>query len=258
MSRTPQPDWPVPGEFPALANAHVHVWCAWLDDPRLGGPEADGVLAPVERAKAAAFHFAADRRRYVASHAALRWLLGRYADTAPSALAFVPGPDGKPLLAGQLELHFNLSHSGPLGLIAVSRGLAVGVDVEHRWEMPDIAALEERMFTPAARKRQQRLAPEPRLRGFYRRWTQLEAVGKCRGTGLDLDHATPGNEHLTPADPGKGFTGCLACERPPMRVDFFQFTPEVSSAPPASTGSRPPILPGLPHRQPVPAPLSSP
>jgi 4'-phosphopantetheinyl transferase len=256
MDRSPHLDWPVPDRFPALPAAGVHVWCVWLDDPRLGESDAD-MLSAVERARAAAFHFAADRRRYVAAHAALRRLLAGYLGTAPSTLAFAAGPSGKPALAGEPELHFNLSHSGPLALVAVARGLAVGVDVEQRWELPELAVLEERMFTPAARRRQQRLAPEARLRGFYRRWTQLEAVGKCRGTGLELENPLPGAEHLVPADPVEGFTGCLACERLPAAIDFLGYGPGVSSAPPGDTGSPQPTLPGLPHRQKAMARLSS-
>jgi 4'-phosphopantetheinyl transferase len=257
MDRTPHLDWPVPGRFPALAAAGVHVWCAWLDDPRLGAAGAVAALSDAERAKAAAFHFETDRRRYVVAHAMVRQLLARYLDAEVAALAFVTGPSGKPALAGETGLQFNLSHSGPLALFGVARGFAVGVDVEQRWEMPDLAVLEERMFTPAARRRQQRLAPEPRLRGFYRRWTQLEAIGKCRGTGLELENLAPGTEHLTPADPAAGFTGCLACERPPDRVDFLGYAPEVASAPPSDTAPHPQTLPGLPHPRPTLVRLSS-
>jgi hypothetical protein len=256
MDRTPKIDWPVPGSVPPLAAAGVHVWCAWLDDPRLGGPAAEAGLSTAERAKAAAFHFETDRRRYVAAHAMMRRLLASYLDAEATTLAFVRGPSGKPALAGETDLHFNLSHSGPLGVLAIARGLAVGVDIEQRWEMPDLTLLEERMFTPAACRRQQRLDPAPRLRKFYRRWTQLEAIGKCRGTGLELENPTPGTEHLTPADPAGGFTGCLACERPPACMDFMGYAPEVSSAPSTDTASPHCILPGLPHRQPALARLS--
>jgi 4'-phosphopantetheinyl transferase len=244
--------------MPPLPGATVHLWCACLDDPALGGPAALEVLSAAERAKAAAFHFEADRRRYVAAHGMVRRLLAHYVDMDAGALAFVLGPGGKPALAGESAVHFNLSHSGPLALVAVARGFEVGVDVEQRWEMPDLSTLEERMFTPAARRRQQRLAPTPRLHGFYRRWTQLEAVGKCRGVGLEMETQMAGSEHLTPADPSEGFTGCLACARPPARVDFFSYAREVAaSAPPGDTASPHPILPGLPHRHPAPVRLSS-
>jgi 4'-phosphopantetheinyl transferase len=281
MDRAPRIDWPVPGAFPPLASGQVHVWCAWLDAPDADAPGLGALLSSDERARAAAFHFATDRRRYIASHALLRQVLAGYlaaestiggtlcpdpksdarglAHKAPpsaSELEFASGSSGKPELLNA-QLQFNLSHSGPLALLAVARDQAVGVDVEQRWEMPDLAILEERMFTPAALRRQQRLGPDLRLNGFYRRWTQLEAVGKCRGTGLALETMATGAEHLTPVDPAEGFTGCLACERAPALIAFFRYLMGMSSSLPETTASTTPILPGLPHRLEGLAPLSS-
>lgn len=249
MDRPPLIAWPVPDAFPALAPADVHVWCGWLDDPVSSGPEARASLSGEETTRAAAFHFEAGRRRYAAAHAMTRGLLARYLGVAPGALEFAAGPAGKPVLAGA-ALHFNLSHSGPLALLAVARDQPVGVDIEQRWELPELALLEEKMFTPAALRRQQGLAPGPRLRAFYRRWTQVEAVGKCRGTGLTLEQGVAGTEHLAPADAAEGFTGCVACTHPPVRLSFHQFAPALLVTPGPTTANTHPILPGIPHRHP--------
>ncbi len=281
MDRPPPIDWPVPGAFPALAPADVHVWCAWLDAPGADGPAAFAILSADEQARAGAFHFTADRRRYVAAHAMARQVLAGYLSagavggvlypdrgrafaesgykTPPTPraanLQFVKGPHGKPSLVGD-ALHFNLSHSGPLALLAVARDQAVGVDLEQHGEMPDLAVLEERMFTPEALRHQQRLAPDARLRGFYRQWTQLESVGKCRGSGLELGKMVLGDEHLVSADPAEGFSGCLACTRKPARVGFFRYPSEVSFSLPETTAFPSLILPGLPHRLEGLAPVS--
>src|SRR3954470_222936 len=113
MDQPPPIDWPVPGAFPALKGNEVHVWCAWLDAPGADGPAAAAVLSGEERARAAAFHFAADRRRYVASHAMLRNVLAGYVAggpansdhdegavpraqiVSPSRLEITKGPSGK-------------------------------------------------------------------------------------------------------------------------------------------------------------------
>ena len=152
MSRLPSIDWRVPAGFPALAPREVHVWCGWIDAPEADDPASTAVLSEEESARAAAFHFAVDRRRYTASHAMLRQVLGRYVGRDPRSLAFTAGASGKPGLAGG-EVQFNLSHSGPLALLAVAPDQEVGVDLELRWEMPDLAVLEERVFTPAALRR---------------------------------------------------------------------------------------------------------
>src|SRR5437870_575797 len=78
MEQPPIIDWPVRGTFPALAPGEVHVWCGWLDAPPGDDAPATTVLSAEERTRAAAFHFAADRRRYVAAHAMVRQLLARY------------------------------------------------------------------------------------------------------------------------------------------------------------------------------------
>lgn len=254
MERPPPIDWPAPDAFPALASGDVHVWCGWLDDPAASGPEACASLSGEETARAAAFHFEAGRRRYTAAHAMKRGVLARYLGIAPGRLAFAAGTSGKPVLVGGAP-HFNLSHSGPLALFAVARDQPLGVDLEQRWELPELALLEERMFTSAALRRQQRLAPGPRLRGFYRRWTQIEAIGKCRGTGLVLAPDAVGTEHLVPADPAPGFTGCLACSRPPARLTLLQWAFSHGTKPAPKVFTYQP--PAFPIDNPSRAPLSS-
>ncbi len=92
-----------------------------------------------------------------AFHEALRQVLARYLEQEPGEIELSVGEHGKPRLAGE-QLHFNLSHSGALGLIAVCRDREVGVDVE-------------------------RLRPK-REAAFYWRWARHEARVKCLGTGL--------------------------------------------------------------------------
>ncbi|MDQ6812000.1 MAG: 4-phosphopantetheinyl transferase, partial [Actinomycetota bacterium] len=74
---------------------------------------------------------------------ALRDVLAAYLETSPEAIRIVDGAHGKPELAGR-ELHFNLSHSGDVGLVAVSRERPVGVDVERIDGRRDVLALAER------------------------------------------------------------------------------------------------------------------
>ena len=88
-------------------------------------------LAPDVLARADRFAFPHDRRRYVAAHGALRAILGGYLNTTPAGVPIRYTPQGKPYLAPpSSDIRFNLSHSGELALIAVTRGREVGVDVE--------------------------------------------------------------------------------------------------------------------------------
>lgn len=95
--------------------------------------------------------------RRAAFREVLLQVLARYLDQGPEEIELVVDEHGKPRLADE-RLHFNLSHSGPMALIAVCRDREVGVDVE-------------------------RLRPK-REPSFYSRWACHEARVKCLGTGL--------------------------------------------------------------------------
>jgi 4'-phosphopantetheinyl transferase len=95
---------------------------------------------------------------------------------------------GKPLLAGGLHppVQFNVSHSGDLVLVALSRGRAVGVDVEYM--RMDIATEEiaARFFSAAECSALATVAPALRYAAFFACWTRKEAYLKARGDGLSL------------------------------------------------------------------------
>jgi 4'-phosphopantetheinyl transferase len=189
--------WPVPTEFPPLRPGEIHLWSAWLDET-MNGEAVDPAdcLSPDERARAEAFHFDADRRRFVAARHHLRHLLARYTGREPAALAFYYGPCGKPGLVPESAagaapdgvrgtITFNQSHCDSLWLVAVARDEPVGVDVERVRDVPDFPLLEEQLFTRGEWLRQRALpAPERRL-AFFRRWTERESTAKYHGAAFD-------------------------------------------------------------------------
>jgi phosphopantetheinyl transferase len=129
---------------------------------------------------------------------ALREVLARYLGAEPGEIELVVGERGKPRLAGG-QLHFNLSHSGALGLVAVCAEREVGVDVE-------------------------RLRPK-REAAFYWRWAQHEARLKCLGTGLG---APPPPDSppvaIQPLEVAPGYAAAVAAvgsEPPPLRCWTF-------------------------------------
>ena len=174
----------MPRTLPPLGIHEAHLWRLDLDaEP--GEARAPDVLNEEERARAARFHFERDRRRFVAGRAALRRILGAYLDRAPADLVFTLGRHGKPALEN-LGLEFNLSHSGGCGLLAVTRGRRVGVDVEH--VRADFAGedIARRFFAPAEVEALAASAPDQYATGFFRCWTRKEAYVKARGDGLSL------------------------------------------------------------------------
>lgn len=171
---------------------------------------APDVLDTEERTRAAALRVPADRECYLATHVGLRLLLGAYLGLRPREVPLTRtpcpscgGPHGRPSVAGH-PLHYSLSHSGSLGLLAFA-GTPVGVDTE---TVPAPAAVREASDAMHPRELAElRLLPEPaRPLAFSRAWVRKEAYLKGLGIGLADDPASwyvgTGTE---PAEPSPGW-----------------------------------------------------
>ena len=165
--------------------------------PPLGALAAHGlgVLSEAEVARASRFHFERDRVQFVRSHVAMRHILSWYVSVEPRALRFEANAFGKPHLAvagqdGYTDVQFNLSHAGGMALLAVARGVALGVDVEpiradFAWQ-----PIAKRFFSRRERDDIAGLPEHEQYRAFFRCWTRKEAYIKARGQGLSLPLAS--------------------------------------------------------------------
>ena len=99
----------------------------------------------------------------------------------PLEVAIAQG--GKPYLAKEPDIHFNLSHSGEWAVCAISSS-PVGVDIQHCDEgRRDVAS---RFFHREEIRYLDSLPQFRRDEGFYRLWTLKESFVKATGRGLDL------------------------------------------------------------------------
>lgn len=163
-------------------ESEVHVWRVPLDCVPDELARLSELLAADERERAARFHFARDRDRFIVGRARLRQLLGRYLGKDPAAIEFRYGQAGKPELAGHCP-PFNVSHSDGLALIAIGGPGRVGVDIERirpRGEADSFGSF----FAPAEVAALLALPRELRERAFFACWTRKEAYIKGRGDGL--------------------------------------------------------------------------
>src|SRR4051794_23183005 len=118
---------------------------------------------------------------------ALRVVLSRYLRILPDALAFVYGEKGKPSLAQEqndLDIRFNVSHSGGLGLLAVTCNREIGVDLETRHEVVEYMSIAQRFFSAREYRGMLDVPEELRQRAFLRCWTRKESYVKALGKGL--------------------------------------------------------------------------
>ena len=163
----------------------VFLWLVDLDDPALDALAS--CLSAQEQARAARYRGDALQRGYRRARAALRHILAHHTGQPPAALALAEGPLGKPVLDRQ-DVHFNLSHSGALALVAVA-AVPVGIDLEQARPDFDAAALAPLVCHRAEQAALAALPPAQRQQHFLQLWTHKEAYCKLLGTGLHKDPA---------------------------------------------------------------------
>lgn len=176
-----------------LTPDHLHLWLArW---PDIAPATAEALLTPQEREAAQRFRIPEDYRRHITGRAGLRYLSGRYLARESLGLKLAFNEHGKPSWVGEAApLCFNISHSGQWVILAFTRNIPVGVDVQHLHDRRrdisaarlrhDVHGIARRAFHPqeiAALGN----APEPEQNLlFCRLWACKEAVVKALGSGV--------------------------------------------------------------------------
>ena len=133
------------------------------------------------RAKADRFRFEKDKRLSVAAGALLQYALQMENVRGPSIDV---APNGKPYLAGEERLYFNLSHSEGMVMCAIAEK-EVGCDVEKKAvldrRLAEYVMTEyelERIYGFERDTEQQEM--------FFRLWTLKESYMKATGLGIRL------------------------------------------------------------------------
>ena len=169
--------------MPQLESGDVHLWTVQLDPMPQDNVLRD-VLSSDERNRAARFHFSEHRALYEQARFALRCIVGAYIAINPAAVQFEYGPYGKPELAGDNSLRFNLSHSGDLAIVGLAKASPVGVDVERIRPVHEVEGVARRFFRPEEADAVLARNGRERIRAFFRIWTRKESLLKLTGEGL--------------------------------------------------------------------------
>lgn len=169
-----------------LAADAVHVWRIDLRATSDFVEHLATTLSTAERGRAVRFRFPEHRERFIVAHGALRDILSRYLDLPASEFVFEANAHGKPALAlpEYTWLQFNLTHSGDLALVAVTRDRPIGIDVEHKIPPDDPARLVEQFFSDNENVAFSALPESQREAAFFAGWTRKEAYIKALGEGL--------------------------------------------------------------------------
>jgi 4'-phosphopantetheinyl transferase len=175
----------------ARTDNRVQLWLAPVAVSYDGAVLAryEALMNADERARWQRFLYPADRQRFLVGRAFVRMVLAECLGHGdPATLQFVQMAHGKPALAGRDagKLHFNLSHTDAMLVLAVSRTHAVGVDVEALTRKVELLALAQRYFATHEYEDMRDLEDSAQRERFFTLWTLKEAWLKARGLGLQI------------------------------------------------------------------------
>lgn len=237
--------WLNPADNLILNEEEAHVWRADLELDECFQSSFLKFLSPDEKKRASRFRFARDNRNFIVARGILRSLIGKYLKINPAEISFHYSEFGKPCIADNHSLQFNISHSQNIALFAFTKKLNVGVDVEFvnpDIEVKDIAA---KFFSPNEVMNLLSLPEKEQTLGFFNCWTRKEAFIKAVGEGLSfpLDKFEVSLEPDKPAkllatdwepkavskwsihsmSPGTKFVGSLVIEGQVNQVKFWNW-----------------------------------
>jgi 4'-phosphopantetheinyl transferase len=241
-------NWPLLADVPELAGTDVHIWAFPLrvSPSRLDALRA--LLTVEEIARADRIIVPVKRDQSAISRGVARTLLGAYTGIPAADLRFRYGDKGRPYLDGPgEELVFNVTHSGELGAIALTREGELGVDVEEMDGTIDLIGIGRRFFSTIEHADLSSQRGAARTRAFFRAWTRKESYLKARGAGLSLPldgfdvTLLPGQEPrllatrfdpgdaarwtLTELEPCDGYAGALCADQGERALQTFCWTP---------------------------------
>mgnify|MGYP001948364061 CR=1 FL=1 len=164
----------------------VHIWpILWGDSIRENQIWWYDWLSEAEKSKAERFSCEADRRRYILSHGYCRSILSRYVHQRPDKIQFAEEKNQKPIIKTDphLSIHFNLSHSSHVAVVAVSNR-PIGVDIEWLDSTLVRKELVDQFMSEQEKEVFFRLSSSRQKKAFYYCWTRKEAYVKALGEGL--------------------------------------------------------------------------
>lgn len=183
-------------------------------------------LSPEELDRLTRFGMARLRHPYLVTRALVRDVLSRYAGISPAEWQFTANRYGRPEIASPAAYaawRFNLSHTDGLIVLAVSRDVELGVDVENverRWSG---VALAERYFAPTEVAELLAQPEAAHRETFFAYWTLKEAYIKARGMGLAIPLAQFSYSLSDPERPTISFDAALGDD--PQAWQFLQLRP---------------------------------
>ncbi len=219
--------WSPPPETLELARSEVHLWRFHLDLPLDAIADLTCLLSADEQLRADRLLDQTKSERFVVARSRLRQILSRYLNRHPEELTFSYNEQGKPSLSGKPDnkISFNLAHAGLWGVLAVTSGMEIGVDIEQIDLDLDYEKIAANFFSTAEIGRLNQALPHRRRRVFYRIWTSKEAGLKAAGGGFSIPAIGEQEKEwlIRPFSVAQNYLGAVAVSREKTVIQRWDF-----------------------------------
>lgn len=172
-------------KFTTLSKNDIHIWQISLVYNKDQLDLCKSVLDKETVKKAEWFKFEEDQNKYILCQGILRLLLADYLNLETSEISISRQKKGKPFVANQNPVFFNMSDSGNICVYAFTLVGELGIDIEKKRNLPDIDELIQKNLTMREIE-YIRKKPSEKLNIFFRLWTIKEAYLKAIGEGMRL------------------------------------------------------------------------
>jgi 4'-phosphopantetheinyl transferase len=170
-----------------LHQHEIHIWSVELSINKQQEAELFSHLSSDECNRARQFKQDIHRRRFIAAHSALKFLLSVYLNVSLHEITFSYNSYKKPFVANPASsLQFNMAHSQDIAIIGLTLNHAIGIDIE-KIRAAYNPAIANRYYSEEENKQLNQLTDQERTAFFYQLWASKEALVKAVGQGLSLN-----------------------------------------------------------------------
>jgi len=168
-----------------MSAGEVAIHCLHLRHDTVCNTDA---LSMDERERAAAFHSVQSRKLFIAGRQLCRSVIARMTGQTESSVHIAINSTGKPYLPDH-DIRFSLSHNANCVLLATSRHVNIGIDLEvfrndHRDDLEAAASL---VLSDVELRAILQLDEAERHDALLSAWVRREAALKCWGQGFLVD-----------------------------------------------------------------------
>lgn len=162
----------------------IAVHCIRISDFSNHLKQLSDVLSERESLKSINYLLEKDRTRFIVARGVLKLLLGNYLQKDPNDIRFYFESNLKPRVKqhGENSLHFNVSHSGDMVMIAIGNQ-SLGIDIEFMDEDLKYDRIYDKVFSKTEIEFIEK--SHNKSEAFYLLWTRKEALLKGSGKGID-------------------------------------------------------------------------